>query len=387
MLYDNILYVNLLNQFVNKSNNDYFKSKLIQTINFINSEFRSNKDFLGSAYDADSEGIEGKYYVWKFDELKNILNNDLKLFEKKYSISQSGNFEGSNILVQKQNSDLSLNEKIKIQELENKLLTERKKRTKPFFDNKIQTDLNCYWLYSTLISSIVLDDNKLYETTNNKINKIKEKLKSKIYHCYEKNDDEIDVFLEDYVYYCLLLITDYEIDNNKNSLENCKKLMNDIWDLFYDPKNQLLQKNIIKSNDLFVNPIDISDGNIPNGNSIYLLICNKLLNITENSDWLTKKDTLSKSFHSSINSNFTQMFSYLKVLDICEENITVTIHGKINEFNNFKKNIIKNFFDKATIIYKENNDQFFSIICKNQICSEKLNNFEDINNYINEKFN
>ena len=71
------------------------------------------------------------------------------------------------------------------------------------------------------------------------------------------------------------------------------------------------------------------------------------------------------------------MFSYLKVLDICEENITVTIHGKINEFNNFKKNIIKNFFDKATIIYKENNDQFFSIICKNQICSEKLNNFEE----------
>ena len=54
------------------------------------------------------------------------------------------------------------------------------------------------------------------------------------------------------------------------------------------------------------------------------------------------------------------MFSYLKVLDICEQNITLTFHGKLNELNKFKKNIIKNFLDKATIIYKESNDQFFS---------------------------
>jgi len=180
MLYDNILYVNLLNQFILKSNNNYLISKLIQTINFINNEFVSKDNFLGSAYDADSEGTEGKYYIWKFDELKNILNNDLELFEKKYLISQNGNFEGSNILIQKQNIDLSLDENIKIQKLENKLLTERKKRIKPFFDDKIQTDLNCYWLYSTLISSIILDDENLFETTNNKINKLKEKLKSKI---------------------------------------------------------------------------------------------------------------------------------------------------------------------------------------------------------------
>ena len=63
-----------------------------------------------------------------FDELKNILKNELGLFEKKYLISQNGNFEGSNILIQKQNIDLSLDENTKIQKLENKLLTERKKR-------------------------------------------------------------------------------------------------------------------------------------------------------------------------------------------------------------------------------------------------------------------
>ena len=52
------------------------------------------------------------------------------------------------------------------------------------------------------------------------------------------------------------------------------------WDLFYNDEHTLLQKNIVKNNDLFVNPIDISDNNIPNGNSIYLMVCNKLKNIT-----------------------------------------------------------------------------------------------------------
>ena len=386
MLYDNILYVNLLNQFINKTNDSYLKLKLIQTINFINIEFKSKDNFLGSAYDADSEGIEGKYYIWKFDKLKNLLGKDLELFEKKYAISQNGNFEGSNILVQKQNIDLSTDEKIKIQELENKLLIERKKRIKPFFDDKIQTDLNCYWLYSTLCSSIILNDEKLFETTNKKIDLIKEKLKSKIYHCYDKNGEEIDVFLEDYVYYCLLLITDYEINNNKNSLEICTSLMNEVWDVFYSKENNLLQKNKVKSNDLFVNPIDISDNNIPNGNSIYLLICNKLYNISEDNNWLEKKNILSKSFHASINSNFAQMFSYLKILDVCEENITLTFYGKLNELCKLKNNVVKNFLDKATIIYRESNNQFFSIICKNQTCSEKLNTFDDISKYINDNF-
>jgi len=386
MLYDNILYVNLLNQFINKTNDSYLKLKLIQTINFINIEFKSKDNFLGSAYDADSEGIEGKYYIWKFDKLKNLLGKDLELFEKKYVISQNGNFEGLNILVQKQNIDLSTDEKIKIQELENKLLIERKKRIKPFFDDKIQTDLNCYWLYSTLFSSIILNDEKLFETTNKKIDLIKGKLKSKIYHCYDKNGEEIDVFLEDYVYYCLLLITNYEINNNKNSLEICTSLMNEAWDVFYNNENNLLQKNKVKSNDLFVNPIDISDNNIPNGNSIYLLICNKLYNISEDNNWLEKKDILSKSFHALINSNFSQMFSYLKILDLCEENITLTFYGKLNELCKLKNNVVKNFLDKATIIYRESNNQFFSIICKNQTCSEKLNTFDDINKYINDNF-
>ena len=381
MLYDNILYVNLLNNFLQTENSTYLKKKLTQTINFINSEFKSEKSLLGSAYDADSEGIEGKYYVWKFDELKNILKDKFSLFQEKYSISKEGNFESSNILVEKKDISFSEVDLIKIKEIEHILVTERKKRIKPFFDSKIQTDLNCYWLYSNLFSSLVLENKKLMSKTLNSIKLLNDKLQSKIYHCYDKKNDEIDVFLEDYVYYSLLLVSVYEINNDKNSLNLCIELMEKTWELFFNQEDEILQKNMINNNDLFVNPIDIADNNIPNGNSIYLFICNKLNNITNKKSWKEKINTLSKSFHSYINLNYTQMFSYLKVLDICENNITLTFHGKINEMEEMKNNILKKFMGNISIIYKENKDDFFAVMCKNQTCSEKLKNFEDINDY------
>ncbi len=382
MLYDNILYVNLLNNFLQKEKSDYLKNKLVQTIKFINSNFISENNLLGSAYDADSEGIEGKYYIWDYHELENILKEKFLIFKKKYLISESGNFEGSNILVENNIENLKSEELLVIKEAEKILLNERKKRVKPFFDDKVQIDLNCYWLYSNLYSSLLLDDEDLYKNTINTINIISKKLTKNIYHCYNKDKIEVDVFLEDYVYYCLLLITLYEINNDKVSLDKCKNLMEETWKLFFNKDYNLLQKNISNSNDLFVNPIDIADNNIPNGNSMFLLICNKLKNITNDKSWFEKIDILSKEFNTYINFNFSQMFSYLKIIDICEENITISFHGKLKEIEKIKKNILKDFMGNISIIYKESEEDFFAIVCKNQTCSEKLKTLYDINDYI-----
>ena len=101
MLYDNIQYIGLLNKFFQKTGNSYYKKKLEQTIDFINSEFKNNHDLYGSAYDADSEGVEGKYYVWRYDELKKTLGTNFNIFEKKYIVTEKGNFDGNNILIER----------------------------------------------------------------------------------------------------------------------------------------------------------------------------------------------------------------------------------------------------------------------------------------------
>ena len=103
------------------------------------------------------------------------------------------------------------------------------------------------------------------------------------------------------------------------------------WKLFFNEDHNLLQKNTVRQNDIFTNPVDITDNNIPNGNSVYFYVINKLHDITENSSWSDKLNKLSQSFHAFINTNFSQMFSYYKSLDIYEEKITFTIYGNFDQ--------------------------------------------------------
>ena len=384
MLYDNIQYVNLLTKFYQKTKKEYFKKKLIQTINFLNKEFKNNENLYGSAYDADSEGVEGKYYVWSYEELKNLLQDDLSLLEKKYEISNTGNFEGKNILVESK-KELTEEENNKIIEIEKKLVQERQKRIKPFFDNKSQTDLNAFLLDALINASIVLEDSKLKNDALDALKILSEKLSKKIYHCY--NSSEIDVFLEDYVYYAMLLITIYEVDCDESSLEKSISIMKEIWEIFYNKDTQLLQKNIIKENDLFVSPIDINDSNIPNGNSVYLNLCNKLYTITNDKFWKDKVEVLKKSFHQLINSFYSQMFSFIKTLDLCEDSISFTFFGNQDSIKNIKNDLQKNYLGRATFVYKNIDEIERSVVvCKNQTCSEKLKNLTEINSYIESKF-
>ena len=130
----------------------------------------------------------------------------------------------------------------------------------------------------------------------------------------------------------------------KNILDEASKIMVEAWNMFYNDKSKLLQKNPIKINDLFVNPVDLNDNNIPNGNSVYLTQINKLYYITNEKHWFEKSRILQQSFHQVLNSNFSQMFSFVKALDMYHETISFTFYGDNKEIKDY---LLKNYFDRA----------------------------------------
>jgi len=385
MLYDNILFVDLLTQFYQFTKKDYYKEKLIQTINFISREFINKDDLLGSAYDADSEGIEGKFYVWDYKELSEILKSDFDFFKDKFDITESGNWENKNILVEKNQIKLSDIEKNKLNEIKKKLNVERNKRIKPFFDDKTQTDLNSYWISSILKASIILEDDQLTSSSIKLFDQLEKRLNNVIFHT--DLNATVPAFLEDYTYYSSMLINFYEFTGDIKYLQKAEVKMKETWELFYDDKKEILQKNPLNKNDLFVNPVDINDNNIPNGNSIYLNVCQKLEIITNKKEWKNKFEILKKSYHSFINLNSTQMFSYIKMLDFVENSISITFYGKEKINTDIKKFLQKRFFGRAIFIYKNDQNNNFIIICKNQTCSDKLISIEQVEKYINNNFN
>tara|TARA_B110000027_G_C16103325_1_gene294108 strand:- start:539 stop:2092 length:1554 start_codon:yes stop_codon:yes gene_type:complete len=293
MLYDNAQFVLLLTKYLKVEKNEYFEKKIIQTIDFINKNFTNLENkLLGSAYDADSDGIEGKYYVFSYEELKKIKNiNDY------FEIKPGGNWENKIIL-----KEIKMPPQAVILELK-KL---RNKKTKPFFDNKIQLDLNCLWVSALVSAEQVLPKNNFLQIGESYYEHLEKTFytKDKLQHTTLKPE----VFLEDYAYSIAMFLDLYHQTLKPNYLFRAKELCKKTIELFYVKEKSIFQKNIVTTNDLFHKPIDISDGNIPNGNSVMLLNFSRLKMKNEATE-------LSNSLNGYLNIYKSLMASALKSID------------------------------------------------------------------------
>ena len=291
MLYDNTQFVLLLSKYCKINSDNYFKEKLEQTIDFLKKNFLNKEGFLGSAYDADSDGEEGKYYIYSFDEIKDIEN-----IEKYFEINSEGNWENKIILVEKQKPT---------EEILKKLFQIRSKRNKPFFDDKTQLDLNCLMISALIAANEVLPKKGYLKSAEELFMKIEKKyIKNTIYHSYSKNI----VFIEDYAF-LINAINDLS-DNTMNFKykDLAKKLAQEAIVKFFLKDKNIFQKNPKNNKDTFFNPIDIGDNTIPNGNAIMLINLIKLGMMDE-----AKK--LSESLNGYLNIYKNHMMTAIRALD------------------------------------------------------------------------
>ena len=295
MLYDNVQFISLISSYLKIKNNSYFQNKLIHTINFLLDNFQNSEKLMGSAYDADSEGVEGKYYTFTYDELKDI--KDINLY---YEVNPSGNWEGKIILKELQDP----NEEIRL-----KLIKLRRKKIKPFFDDKSQLDLNCLWVSSLISSYQTLKDKRYLDLAEAFFLNITKKYKDeKLYHSYSDSF----VFLEDYAYYIKMLLDLADTTMAFEYKQKAQELCIIAIDKFYDKNKNIFQKNMLLNDDLFFNPVDIGDSTISNGNSIML---NNLVRL----GLLDQAEKLSQSLFGYLNFYKRLMLSSLKSLDYFQE--------------------------------------------------------------------
>ena len=254
MLYDNTQFILLLSKYCKINSNNYFKEKLEQTIDFLKKNFLNKEGFFGSAYDADSDGEEGKYYIYSFNEIKDIEN-----IEKYFEIKPEGNWENKIILVEKQKPS---------EEILKKLLQIRSKKNKPFFDDKTQLDLNCLMISALIAANDILPNKKYLKFAEELFLKIEKKyIKNTIYHSYSKDI----VFIEDYAFLIKAINDLSDITMSFKYKDLARKLAQEAISKFFLKDKNIFQKNLKNKNDTFFKPIDIGDNTIPNGNAIMLI--------------------------------------------------------------------------------------------------------------------
>ena len=288
MLYDNAQFIFLLSKYCKIDNNNYFKEKLSHTIEFLKKEFLNKDGLFGSSYDADSDGKEGEYYVYNYEEIKEI--------NEYFEINTKGNWEGKIILVEKKKPP---------EEIIKKLLEIRNKKKKPFFDDKTQLDLNCLCVSALISAHEILPKNNYLNLAEVFFTKIDDKyIKNTIQHSYSK---EI-VFLEDYAFLINLLNDLSDKTMNFKYKDLAKKICNEAISKFYVEEKDIFQKNNKFNNDIFFTPIDIGDNTIPNGNAVMLINLVRL-------GMMEQAAKLAKSLNGYLNIYKSHMMTGIRALD------------------------------------------------------------------------
>ena len=247
MLYDNALIPVNYAEAYQVTKDPFYLGVLKKTLDFVLREMTSPEGGFYSAYDADSEGVEGKYYVWKKNEIKKVLGDDADLFCLYYDVTDGGNWEGNNILCNNLNiSTVAFNFGISESEVSTiltscseKLLKVRLTRIPPGLDDKVLVSWNSLMITAFAKGYRVTGDVRYLDAAKNCISFIEENLfvNEKLLRTFKNGIAKIDGYLEDYSYFVNALLDVFEIEPDPKYLKLSIKLGHHLVNHFWDPKS------------------------------------------------------------------------------------------------------------------------------------------------------
>ncbi len=280
MLYDNALLINILCDAYQLTSDKKYEAAIRKTIAFITNELMDSEGAFYAALDADSEGEEGKYYVWQKETIDKILGTDSELFCAYFDITHEGNWEGGNILRLLNTAENFITERrleldIFLQIIDrclDKLSLQRATRVKPALDDKIILGWNALMLKSVAKAAIVLQDNtyrNLAETNYEfLIKRFKKDDTYELLHTYKNGTAKYPAFLDDYAYLVAALIQLYKATFNDHYLKQAFGYCNYVIEKFGDTDNVFFFFTHFGQKDIIVRKKEIYDGAIPSGNAV-----------------------------------------------------------------------------------------------------------------------
>jgi uncharacterized protein YyaL (SSP411 family) len=360
MLYDNAQLITLYAEAYKLTKKPFYRQIVDETIEFCIRELGSPENGFYSSLDADSEGEEGKFYVWTADEVDEVLSNDSEAFKEYYGVNNRGNWEeGKNILkISASISELAKKYNLpetQLQESINrsraKLLKERGKRIRPGLDDKILTSWN-----GLMISGLA----HAYEATG------KEEYRDKavasgefiwknmwagdrLYRNRKNGNSNINGFLDDYAFTIMAFNDLYRITFNEIWLERMRELVEVTMTSFYDEKSGLFQFKSADDDPLYVRKAVIEDNVIPAGNSAMAINLFILGHLLYNEEYLE----MSRSMLATASERMLEHSAfYYNWFDLYQMHIVepfeVAIMG--NDFDAKRKDLIKEFLPSTMIL-------------------------------------
>jgi uncharacterized protein len=290
MLYDNAQLALVYLHAWQLSRDPFFKRISTETLDFVAREMTNTEGGFYSSLDADSEKMEGKFYIWTFAEIQEALGSRFDFFKAAYGITPQGNWEGKTILQRAlDNSSLAAAFKLepeavvdKLTECHIRLLAERNTRVRPGTDDKVLTGWNGLMLTAFSEASRCIDDKLISSSYLSMAARNADFLltslrpEGHLRRAWRNGQTGTEVFLEDYAALIIGLLDLYQTDFDNRWFTSAQELAAEMISRFLDPEGGFFDT----PNDgetLLLRPKDVQDNATPSGNA---LACDALLKLS-----------------------------------------------------------------------------------------------------------
>ncbi len=423
MLYDQAMLVLAYAELYQITGKLFYREVIEETLSYVQSVLTSPEGGFYSAEDADSEGEEGKFYLWKADEIKNLLGERADIVISAYNILAAGNYHdpfaggatGENILYLTKNFQEAAADKgmstesflHKLREANKILFFEREKRIKPHKDDKILADWNGLMIAAFAKAGSVLGNKRYIEDAQRAADFILENMTTPeggLLHRYRDGDAAIKGMLEDYAFLTAGLLELYEATFDIKWLKKSVELTDVLIDKFRDDVYGGFYFTASDGEELILRQKDIYDGAIPSGNSVAILNLLKLSRLTGNVDYEHQAVQSASSFASSVEAYPAGYTQYLSALDFIHSgSFEIVVAGDKNAENTIEmlNKLRREYIPARVILFKDKDDRTLTeiapyikdygaadgntkiYVCKNFQCSLPVSTFENAMKLIN----
>lgn len=295
MLYDNALMLEAMSEAYQLTGDALFSEGISQTLSFVHSQLTTHDGGFYSAYDADSEGVEGKYYTWTKQEVDEILQDDADLFSKIFDVSIYGNWEEMNILwlpvgLGKWSETLSFPLhplKEKVNTLKEKLIAAKQSRAKPALDNKIILGWNALMVQACCKVFAATGDELALSMATGNLQYLERHLKqdNTWYHSFAAGQKKQIAFLDDLASLIAAYLLYGEVMGAEIWFEKAEKIAEKVINDFSDEESAFFYYTASEQQDVVVRKIDVYDGATASGNAIMAGNLHKLSVIFDRPEW------------------------------------------------------------------------------------------------------
>jgi len=401
MLYDNALLMIAYSEGYQASGDDFFRRTVEEIAEYLLRDMRSQEGAFFSAEDADSEGEEGKFYLWGIDELKEVLTKEeLEIATVVFSLAEEGNFleeatkrrTGRNILRMRKRPeeyarDLGMEEEVirqRLEEIRVKLFKAREKRVRPLKDEKILTDWNSLAIVGFVRAGLALGREDYIEVAQGCADFLLDRIitqEGEVLHRYKDGEAGIGGFLEDYAYLLWALTELYMATFEERYLETAERLLEKTLSLFRDPGTGAFYQTRDTDGELFARKREIYDGALPSGNSVMAFNLERLSRILERSELGEMAHQTLLAFSEILNAYpSAHTFSMIALDLLINGGFELKVRGNPQKAREEVSLIQREFLPEGVFVHTgdDSGDGVSYMLCRNRTCEVPQDDIEGI---------